>query len=146
MWMKCECGECDKIVEYPKIFSLGHNSKTRKLSEQHKKNIGKSVSGEHNTFWNGGKGITWNGYLTERVYKHPYGNKKRKTSDYSYVRVHRLVVERYLSEKLAMKIYLGRSIEIHHKDWNKQNNHISNLQIMTKSSHSILSNEHKRLS
>ena len=133
--LKCACGECEEFVKPPSKFKQGHNSKIRKLSKQHKINIGIGVTGEHNTFWNGGKSETWNGYLQTRVYNHPFSNKKHKGSKWGYIRTHRLVVEQYLSKKLDMTVYLGRSIIIHHKNGNKHDNRIENLELMTISQH-----------
>lgn len=63
---------------------------------------------------------------------HPYRNHRNK------VYRHRLVAEEYLSNLIGLKIYLGKSILIHHIDENPKNNHISNLMIVTRALHQTI--------
>lgn len=77
-----------------------------------------SRRGENHPLWNGGT-TKYNGYIYQRV-------------DCKAVKQHRKVMEDYLGRKL-------RPDEVvHHKDHNRANNDISNLEVMTKSEHSRL--------
>ena len=49
-----------------------------------------------------------------------------------YIRRHRLIMEKFIGR------YLRPDEEIHHIDFNKENNHISNLQILSKEEHARL--------
>ncbi len=65
------------------------------------------------------------------IYKstHPFSDS------HGYIREHRLVVEQYLSKKIGLRIFLGKSILVHHKNNKPWDNRIENLQIMTKKQH-----------
>lgn len=63
-------------------------------------------------------------YLYAKVLGHPNATK------HGYVLEHRIVMENYL-ERL-----LNKSEIVHHKDENKKNNEIKNLEVMSDSSHS----------
>ena len=56
------------------------------------------------------------------------------------VREHRIIAERYLlTDEFAVEIggkkYLSPIYDVHHKDMNKLNNVVENLQILTRSEH-----------
>jgi len=72
----------------------------------------------------GSKNPAWKrGYIIFHGYKYvSIGNKKRRFE-------HRLVMEKYLGRELTRKEI------IHHKDGNKLNNELSNLELMTQSKH-----------
>lgn len=80
-------------------------------------------SGVNNPRWNGGKIISSHGYIAIHMPKHPYADKR------GYVYEHRLVVEEHIGR------YLSPEEVVHHKDLNKTNNDISNLQILSNSEH-----------
>ena len=80
-------------------------------------------SKEKNPSWNGGKHLKNNGYIEIYSPNHPYSDKR------GYVYEHRLVVEKHIGR------YLLPEEIVHHKDLNKTNNDISNLQIVTNSEH-----------
>ncbi len=63
------------------------------------------------------------GYILIFLPEHPYTNSQ------GYVREHRLVMEKHIGR------YLTPEEIIHHKDFNKTNNSIENLQIMTRREH-----------
>ena len=82
--------------------------------------------------------VTNYGYLALRVPNHPF----RRHDD--YILAHRLVVEEYLkqydpgSEHLITvdgKVVLSPDVIVHHKDENKLNNSLNNLQIKTHEEH-----------
>lgn len=75
------------------------------------------AKGKRNGSWNGGKTIDKNGYVLVRRVDHPSANSS------GYVREHRLVMEEHIGR------LLHRTEVVHHKDGDKQNNHIDNLQL-----------------
>ena len=77
----------------------------------------KFASGSENPSWNGGRWIDKDGYVMVLVKNHPYQTRG------GYVREHRLVMEKHLGR------YLLPNEVVHHKDANKQNNDISNLEL-----------------
>ena len=97
--------------------------------------------GEKNGVWKGGTTERSDGYIYENAYSHPYATPN------GYVFQHRLVAERHLLEtnpespclvKLGENYYLSPELVVHHKDMDKKNNDISNLQIMTNGDHQRL--------
>lgn len=65
-------------------------------------------------------------YLYAKVPNHPNANKN------GYVLLHRAIMENSIGR------YLTKDEVVHHKDHNKFNNDISNLQLMTHKEHSLL--------
>ena len=68
--------------------------------------------------------IDGDGYIYVSAKNHPNRN------NIGYVRLHRLIVEKHIGR------YLDKNEIVHHKDENKTNNHINNLEITTFSEHS----------
>jgi hypothetical protein len=54
---------------------------------------------------------------------------------FGYVLEHVIVMEDYLSKQFGFKIYLSRQWDIHHKNHNRADNRIENLQMMTHEAH-----------
>lgn len=69
------------------------------------------------------------GYYRQRVYNHQF--KKRG----SYMTLHRLIMESYLTKLNGIPTYIHPNLIVHHIDFDKTNNNISNLQILTKPEH-----------
>lgn len=84
----------------------------------------KIKKGVDNPHWKGGIHNRKDGYVLVRR-----GVIKRSVKGTRYTLLHRLVVEKFLGRKL-----LQREV-VHHKDGNKSNNDISNLEIMTQAKH-----------
>lgn len=82
----------------------------------------------HNSFKDGVRTNT-KGYIIILTKDHPHADAN------GYVREHRLVMEKHIGR------YLTSDEIVHHKNQIKSDNSIANLQLMTKSEHSIL---HKR--
>lgn len=78
-------------------------------------------SAENNGNWNGGRKIQ-NGYRMVRYPSHPKAIQ-------GYVYEHRLVMEQHIGR------YLGKGEIVHHKNRNKQDNRLENLEILTPSEH-----------
>jgi DNA-directed RNA polymerase subunit RPC12/RpoP len=108
----------------------------RKPDEQSKQKLSRSrrayyerngvdhITGENNPFWKGGVSINTAGYRMVRCPGHPRATKRG-----SYVQEHILVMERHIGR------YLEESEVVHHKNGNRQDNRIENLQLMTSSEH-----------
>lgn len=80
------------------------------------------ITGENNPNWRGGKHIH-NGYIEIYAPTHPYKNKR------NCVYEHQLVMEKHIGR------YLEKGEVVHHIDFDKTNNDISNLKLMTNSEH-----------
>lgn len=80
------------------------------------------VKNSKNGNWKGGTYIC-GGYVKVKVKSHPMADKR------NYVLLHRLVMENYLGR------YLKEDEYIHHKDGNKLNNDISNLELVYPEQH-----------
>lgn len=80
----------------------------------------KSRKGEGHPLWNGGRYVTSSGYVkTVAPDGHPYANTG------NYISEHRLVMEQHLGR------YLDPKETVHHKDGNRQNNELANLELWT---------------
>lgn len=80
------------------------------------------VKSSKNGNWKGGTYIC-GGYIKVKVKSHPMADKR------NYVLLHRLVMENHLGR------YLREDEYIHHKDGNKMNNDISNLELVYPEQH-----------
>ena len=105
------------------------------------------LCGEKNASWRGGKALSNYGYIEVYCPDHPFGDRKSPR-----VFEHRLVAEKYLlteenSIEIDGKRYLKPEYEVHHKDFCRTNNDVSNLVVLTKAEHNRLHsrlNAHKR--
>ena len=129
-YIKCACGCGKKRLKHDKKgreakYIVGHNFKGIILTENHKQKIsqalrGKPKSEEHRKHLSEIKlkGLKIShGYVL--IYKPEHPNHDNK----GYVPEHRLVMEKHLDR------YLKRSEDVHHKNENKQDNRIQNLQL-----------------
>ena len=73
------------------------------------------MQGKNHPLWLGGKYINQSGYIYKHSPNHPYKTKG------GYVRIHRLIIEKYLGR------YLDPEERIHHINSNKTDNRIRNL-------------------
>lgn len=106
-YCECNCGELISIIGKkgkPIRFKKGHSGRLR--------------VGNKNPCYKEGK-RKCNGYLQILKPNHPYSNKK------GYVYEHRLVMEEYIGR------YLDPKEIVHHKDKNRLNNKIENLQLFS---------------
>lgn len=107
----CLCGKCNQQVTYnkykPRKFVHGHNGKQ-----------------ELNGKWKGGK-IIRKGYVMIKKPDHPFCDSQ------GYIYEHRLIMEEFLGR------YLDPKEVVHHKDKNKLNNSINNLQLFSNNSDHI---------
>ncbi len=80
-------------------------------------------NGINSAKWKGGKYIDGQGYVHVKNRNHPYADHQ------GYILEHRLVMEKKLGRFLLI------TEEIHHLDYNKQNNNPNNLELHNSSSH-----------
>lgn len=76
--------------------------------------------------WKGGRIITLRGYIKIKSPNHPYAN------NLGYVPEHRLIMEKYI------KRFLLPTEFVHHKNGITNDNRLENLEIISRSEHSIL--------
>lgn len=82
------------------------------------------LRGSEHGSWKGGRHVNHEGYINVIMYDdHPYISMRKRDG---YVFEHRLVVAEALGRPLTP------NETVHHKDGNRQNNHIDNLQLMHK--------------
>lgn len=79
--------------------------------------------GSSHPFWKGGRRITKLGYVVVYMPDHP------RARDGKYVLEHRLVMEQHLGR------YLLQTEHVHHKNENRTDNRIENLEVMNAGAH-----------
>jgi hypothetical protein len=89
--------------------------KLRRMGVRSKHGRGSKM--EKNYFWKGGRRIDEDGYVLVKSPGHPHATKA------GYVREHRLVMEKALGR------YLRRNEVVHHRNKDKQDNRIENLEL-----------------
>ena len=98
------------------------------------------IKGKDNASWKSDRKLTTYGYLAVRMPNHPFSPKD------GFVFEHRLVAEKYLlteenSIEIDGKKYLRKEYDVHHIDFDRRNNKVENLLVMTKKEHKILHNK-----
>jgi hypothetical protein len=129
----CGCGQLLLQLDkdgYERKFIPGHN--LRNLSSESKEKRSEKQSrnnkGDKNYFWKGGRYIAKTGYVLISSPDHPYVGKN------GYVFEHRLVMEKHLGR------YLTENEICHHKNGNRTDNRIENLQLMSRREHNYIHN------
>ena len=108
------------------------------------------LTGDKNASFKGKDIMSEFGYILEYCPNHPFPHDKSVKG--TRVFKHRLVIEsnsnlfddKYFIEYNGKK-YLKPEYSVHHKDENKTNNDINNLQIVTKSEHTTIHNKEKEI-
>ncbi len=120
---KRKIGEANRGKKRPYLAERNKSLWMRKKVSASK--LGKKrpdISGKNHYRWNGGISIK-QGRKTIFKPNHPFA------SNHGYVLVYRLIIEKHIGR------YLKPEEIIHHKDEDRTNNNIENLQIMTNSEH-----------
>jgi hypothetical protein len=128
--IKCPCSkDCNKM-----IHTLDNRGRPVYYYKGHKNRYRTDLKGSNHPMWKGGIVTNWSNYLRAYSPNHPYKAVDNK------VRVHRLVIEEFYSWFFGVPIYFDPKIyDVHHKDGNKHNNDIMNLELLTKSDHAVIS-------
>lgn len=92
------------------------------------------LRGSKNSSWIDKEHVTTWGYIAVEDTEHPFRNYQNKRFE------HRVIAEKYLlTEENSVIVngipYLSPKFDVHHKDENKKNNSVDNLQVMTRSEH-----------
>ena len=144
--LNCECPICHKkfhLRQYHKNKSKNNYCSRecfRLAKMEYMKGEGNhqdGLKGSLNASWKANRKISNLGYYKIRMLEHPF-----RDCD-NFVLEHRLVAEKYLltlenSVEVDGKFYLNPDLVVHHKDGNKLNNDVNNLEIMTLSEHTKL--------
>ena len=136
----CECLVCGKPIHRKKT-QIDKNKNTfcsceclNKWKETAYKGEGNhqyGLKGSLNSSWKSDEKISSYGYRLIRVLDHPFRNCDDMVFE------HRLIAEKYLlnddnSVEINGKRYLSPEYDVHHKDFDRQNNALSNLKVMTR--------------
>lgn len=98
------------ILNYMKLYNIPRNKRIKKYKEP--------------DTYHKGYITTWNGYKKVKAPdNHPYKDSK------GYIMEHRLIIEQSIGR------YLEPYEEVHHIDYNKFNNSLDNLMLVTKEEH-----------
>jgi hypothetical protein len=138
-----QCEVCGKMV-YKKPRDVRENkhitcsyecsNKIKKIEYAGINNHQYGLKGKLNASWKSDEKITSYGYRKIRVLDHPF----RDSDDMVFE--HRLVAEKYLlndenSIEIDGKRFLRKDFIVHHKDHNRLNNSIDNLEVMSLGEH-----------
>lgn len=122
--------------------SLECSNKLRKTTYKGVNNPQYGLKGNLNASWKSDEKITYWGYKKIRVLDHPF----RDCDDFVFE--HRLVAEKYLlneenSIEINGKRYLKKDYIVHHKNHNRLDNRVENLEIMTLQQHTSMHKKEK---
>lgn len=148
-WLNCTCSVCGKkFHDKPSHAKKCKNHYcSKKCFYEAKKEYMKGegnhqygLKGVKNASWKNDRRITTFGYIQVRVLDHPFRDKR------DFVLEHRLVAEKYLltpENSIAVngKRYLKKEYEIHHKNFNRLDNRVENLLVLTHKEHISLHNK-----
>lgn len=121
MKVKRICKKCRK--EFQVLITPNSKKGTGTYCSRECKGMGWKSDGKNNPRWNGGIKIHDCGYILIASPSHPFRDKQ------GYVREHKLVMEAHLGR------YLSKDELVHHKNHNKTDNRIENLELTTRSEH-----------
>jgi hypothetical protein len=116
----CGCGQKRSRLDRfgkQRLYICGHGGRRFTSEYSPGRRFQNGEAGEKSHTWNGGRGVTWRGYI--RVNIGPY---KRELE-------HRVVMERFLGRKLT------KTEHVHHKNGDKTDNRLENLELLDESSH-----------
>ncbi len=146
-WLNVKCEICGKryhrkpyLVNRAKhhYCSVSCHKEAKKEYMKGEGNHQYGLRGELNSSWSGGRRISTYGYVSVQQIGHPFAR-----SSSNYVFEHRLIAEKYLltdenSVEINGKLYLSPAYVVHHKNGNRLDNRVENLEVMTISEHQSL--------
>lgn len=147
--LNCKCSMCGKMFhKKPSQIKKYKNNFCSKLCLQQFQSInftGKNnhqygLKGKLNPTWKSDEKISYYGYRLLRKLDHPFKNSE------GFVFEHRLIAEKFLLNEensiiVDNKRYLSSDFVVHHKDFDRLNNEVNNLEIMKKGDHVSLHNK-----
>lgn len=98
--------------------------------------------GFNNPLFKGEKTMTDDGYILIYMPDHPFSNNSGR------IREHRYIAEKYLAKEEHLILFngiyvLNPNLDVHHKDGDKTNNNIDNLEILTRNEHAKIHQGYK---
>ena len=122
----CRCGK--EFKTYPSKVALGRGKFCSKDCAKetlfgHGQKMGKQFEKGKQHPWHTHRSINQSGYIEIYSPNHPFKTKR------GYVKEHRLVMEGHIGR------YLGKGEEVHHRNENKQDNRIENLELLSHHQH-----------
>ena len=134
------CKQCGKTFGVPNSHASRriYCSRTCLEASPEMKALKAGTKGTSNANWKGGRTSHSEGYIYALAAWHPFASKS------GYVLEHRLVMERWLLQNdpaspfltyVDGHLVLSPDYLVHHKDEDKHNNDISNLEIVTRGEH-----------
>ena len=147
-YFNCTCAVCGKkFHDKPSHIKKCKNHYCSKKCHYEAKKQYMSGEGNHQYGLKGDKNSTWKsdrrlsryGYIQVRDLDHPF-----RTKD-DFILEHRLVAENYLlndenSVEINGKRYLRKEYDVHHINFNRTDNRVENLMVLTKREHKQLHN------
>lgn len=148
-WYNCTCPVCGKKFHLkPSHISKHKNHYCSKrcfydAKKEYMKGSGNhqyGLKGDKNASWKTDRKLSRYGYIQVRCLNHPFRDKADMIFE------HRLVAEKYLlndenSVIVDGKRYLKKSYQVHHKNFDRTDNRVENLQVMTGKEHRRLHNK-----
>lgn len=144
-----ECANCGDMFEVPECHAQRRKYCSRGCKHSHDtylSDLSNRSEAAGNSQWKGGIVNHSDGYLYKRAPHHPFASN-------GYVFAHRLIMEKWLREnepgsrfliRLGNQLYLSPDFVVHHRDEDRRNNVIRNLQCLTNSEHISVHNEMRR--
>lgn len=136
IWHACkDCSKRRWVIlrngkpQSPRCHPCGTKTGARKRSNLYR--------GEKHWHWNGGRHVETNGYISVAVsYDSPFTSMRDKSGQ---VYEHRLVMAKHLGRSLES------NEEVHHKNHDKHDNRIENLELLDKRKHAFKHSKVKHL-
>lgn len=148
-WLNCVCAYCGKrfhLKPFAKKKSKTHycskecHNKAKVVYMSGERNHQYGLRGEKNASWKGEtRKLSRYGYVMSRSFGHPFADKQ------GWVFEHRLVAEKHLlndenSVEINGEKYLKKGYQVHHVNFDRQDNRVENLLVLTAKEHRKIHN------